>query len=938
MKVKLPEPVAVLFDEDIGLDFRDPEDYREMRELLGGKGANLVVLTHLIGELGDPNIAVPPGLIVTVPVCEAYHAFPEKQRKGCIEAVMGVALDKMQKIEEKTGRMFGDYKNPLLVSARSGAKYSMPGMMETVLNIGIDFGAGDDALYGLSEQIGERAAYDSMRRFYQMYGATVCGIPKEEFDGAMDELKRRRDAEYDIELEPDDLRELAERFKNIIESAGFGVPEVPQEQLANSVRAVFDSVYLERAINYKRKMGIPINIGTAVTIQSMVYGNAGNNSGTGVLFTRDPSNGDRVLTGDYLINAQGEDVVAGVRDTKHIPQLEGDMPDVYRGLCLVSKKVEEHYRDMQDMEFTVQEERANRRRKLYILQTRDGKRTGQAAVNIAMEMEGLSEEERLLKADPELMEHLLVPDFDPEDKEKAREEGRYIATGVNVSPGAACGEMILTPDDVVEYAKDEGSRRMVLVREETSQDDVKGFWDAKGILTMRGGRASHAALISRQRGKPCVVGLGGRVDEKKKTLIFEERKIKEGQYISLDGTTGEVFEGEIATIEPEIMRVILGELDKNESKLYLNFERLMGWADEKRKLGVRANADTPEDIAKAILYGAEGVGLARTEHMFSGERAQYIQEYFLARSKAARRRALNKLYELQRDDFIKIYQVAKGLPIIIRLLDPPSHEFLPDYEKLLVEEARLETEMKYEKDPEIKKRYREVKKLADSIQPLREGSPMLGNRGVRLGIDNPELYQMQTRAMADAACYVIKNYGIDTEPYIMIPLVSIFGELVELKPRIANAAKKAMKKNKVELNYHVGTMIETPRACATADDIARYADFFSFGTNDLTQMTYGISRDDFVKGIQMYIERGIMPSDPFAILDEEGVGYFVKLGVEKGREVNPELSIGICGEHGGEKNSIYFCHDIGLDYVSCGRNRVFGARLAAAQAQILNPR
>ncbi|MBC7221556.1 pyruvate, phosphate dikinase [Candidatus Bipolaricaulota bacterium] len=886
------------------------EGSAKMKDLLGGKGANLA-------EMAALGIPVPPGFTITTEVCRYYYKNGGKYPEGLLEQVQ----EGMKFLEEATGRKFGDPENPLLVSVRSGAPVSMPGMMDTILNLGLT----DRAVEGLAARTSPRFAYDAYRRLLSMYGSVVLGIKDEvdPFGEAMEELKRERGASSDLDLTAEDFRELVKRYKGIIKKAGKEFPQDPWEQLWGAIEAVVRSWMNERARVYRRMYRIPEEMGTAVNVQAMVFGNLGNRSGTGVCFTRDPATGENRLYGEFLLNAQGEDVVAGIRTPNPISKaaktdptqisLEEAMPEVYQELLRIREILERHYRDMQDVEFTIEEG------KLYILQTRSGKRTGFAAVRIAVEMaeEGLiTEDEAILRIDPaEQLSQLLQPVFDPRAKARAK----VLARGLAAGPGAASGRIALSAQRAEEMAK-EGP--VILVRHETSPDDIRGMAAAQGILTARGGLTSHAAVVARQIGKVAVVGCEAlHIDYQKRELRVAGEVLHEGDWLSIDGTTGEVLLGKIPTQPSEVVQVLITKtLRPEEAPIYQLFAKLMRWVDARRRLGVRANADQPDQAAVALAFGAEGIGLCRTEHMFFAEdRIPYMQEALVAPSPETRRRALAALQQMQIQDFEGILRVMDGKPVIIRLLDPPMHEFLPREEK----DIRALAErlgMKFEE-------------LRAYIESLQEFNPMLGHRGVRLGITHPDIYDMQVEAIFRAAAK-LKKEGLNPKPEVMIPLVGHVNEMRVMRERVTEIAKRVMAEEGVEIHYKVGTMVEVPRAAITADEIAREAEFFSFGTNDLTQMTFGFSRDDAGKFIREYLERRILPEDPFETLDRTGVGELMRIAVEKGRRTRPDLSVGICGEHGGESRSVHFCHEIGLDYVSASPWRIPVARLAAAQAAL----
>ena len=873
-------------------------EWEEVRGLLGGKGANLAEMTRI-------GIPVPPGFTITTEACIAYLQGGESFPAGMWEE----ALEALKAVEAKAGKGFGNPQNPLLVSCRSGAKFSMPGMMDTVLNIGLN----DETAPGMIALTGDpRFVYDAYRRLVQMFGAVVLGVPAEPFEEVIAEYRTKRGVESDAELLAEDWREITARFKGIVkENAGRDFPQDPQEQLRLAIEAVFKSWNGKRAIDYRNAAGIPHDLGTAVNIVAMVFGNMGEDSGTGVCTTRNISTGEQVLEGDYLTGAQGEDVVAGIRQTKPISQLQEELPQVYGELEGICHKLEEHYRDVQDVEFTIE------RGKLWLLQTRDSKRTAQAAVRIAVEMAGeglIGQEEAVLRITPEQVDFFLHPQFAPQARRAALEAGDLLATGLNVSPGAAVGAVAFDADLAEHWGKED--KKVIMVRAETKPDDVHGMLAAQGILTSRGGRTSHAALVARQFGKPAVVGCAAlEVDLEERQMRVNNRVIKEGDFVSIDGTTGEVFAGEIETIVPDIKDPYL--------------IKLLSWADGFRRLGVWANADYPRDAKRARDYGAEGIGLARTEHMFfEEERLPLVQRMILAETTEERQSLLDKLLPFQRSDFEGLFRAMDGLPVIIRLLDPPLHEFLPRYKKLLQEIIEL---LLKGGDPEL---LAEKERMLQAVEKMREANPMLGLRGVRLGIHMPEVTKMQVRAIFEAACKVAKEGGT-VHPEVMIPLVGHVNELKEQRAALEEVAREVMREQETEVSYKFGTMIELPRAALTADKIAEVAQFFSFGTNDLTQTTFGISRDDAETGFLLeYQKRDILPNNPFATIDVAGVGKLMELGVELGRRTRPELEIGICGEHGGDPASIAFCHKIGLNYVSCSPFRVPIARLAAAQAAL----
>jgi pyruvate,orthophosphate dikinase len=862
-----------------------------MKDLLGGKGAGLA-------EMTNAGVPVPPGFTITTEVCNLFYDLGKRVPEG----LDGEMRDYMKKMEDALGGRFkfGDLERPLLVSVRSGSKFSMPGMMDTVLNLGLN----DKTINGLIRMSGnERFAWDAYRRFIQMFGNVVMGIEKDAFEHIIHEVKKKRKLKLDIDMTAEDLKGLVAKFKakvKQIEKRDF--PQDVWEQLIMARDAVFNSWNNPRAITYRKLNDIPGNLGTAVNVQAMVFGNMGDTSATGVGFTRDPSMGAKVFYGEYLTNAQGEDVVAGTRTPHPIVDLEKEMPEVYKQLREITNKLERHYRDVQDFEFTVQEG------KLFMLQTRTGKRTAHAAVKIAVDMvqEGLiSREEAVLRVEPSSLDQFLHPVIDP----KAKIE--VIAKGLPASPGAASGRVVFTADEAVRLAKKE---KVILVRPETTPDDIHGMDAAKGILTARGGMTSHAAVVARGMGKPCVAGCESiRVDLKAEKFYVGKYTVKSGDFITIDGGTGRVIIGKVQTKDPEVSG---------------DFGTLMKWADEFRTLGVRANADIPRDARMARQFGAEGIGLCRTEHMFfAEERLPIVQQMILANTTEGREKALNKLLPMQRSDFKGLFEVMAGLPVTIRLLDPPLHEFLPKREELMVEIAVMQAK-KASKAVIAKK-----EKLLHRVEELHEFNPMLGHRGCRLGIVYPEITRMQARAIIEAACELAKK-GKKVVPEIMVPLVGMKKELENQKELIKRTADEVMQKKGVKIDYLVGTMIELPRAAVVADEIAKDAEFFSFGTNDLTQTTFGFSRDDAGKFINHYTENSIMEKDPFQTLDQEGVGQLVKMGVTKGRSTRKDLKIGICGEHGGDPASVEFCFKIGLNYVSCSPFRVPIARLAAAQAKL----
>ncbi len=866
------------------------EGNAEMRGLLGGKGAG-------VAEMTRAGLPVPPGFTITTEACLAYlekGTFPE----GMMEEVR----THLQRLESTAGRRFGDPKDPLLVSVRSGAAFSMPGMMDTVLNLGLN----ERTLEGLAQATGDlRFARDAYRRFVQMYGRIVLGIEGELFDEELEAAKRRQGVKTDAELDPESLEKLAATYRVTVERrTGNPFPEEPWEQLTGAIAAVFSSWNGKRAIAYREYNHIPHTLGTAVNVQAMVFGNMGQDSGTGVAFTRDPSTGERRLYGEYLLNAQGEDVVAGIRTPQPIASLESSLPEVYRQFQEIAEKLERHYRDVQDMEFTIE------RGKLYMLQTRTGKRTAAAAVKIAVDMvdEGLiTREEALSRVEPEQVDHLLHRAIDP------RAEVKVLAQGLAASPGAATGAAVFDADRAEEMAKK--GQRSILVRIETNPDDVHGMIAAEGVLTSRGGRTSHAAVVARGMGKPCVAGCDGiRVDLEKRRFAADGVTIKEGDLITIDGTTGRVIQGSVPMVEAGVS----GDLEK-----------LLKTADQVRRLKVYANADTPEDARRAREFGAQGIGLCRTEHMFmQQERLPHVQAMILAQDSTARKEALDQLLPFQRGDFIGILEAMQGLPVIIRLIDPPLHEFLPSHDELLEEVTRLRALKK------SGKKLQRAERLLAAVEELREQNPMLGLRGCRLGLLFPEIIEMQVRAIAEAASQ-LRQRRVRAIPEIMVPLVGHAEELRRSRLVIEATLKQVAKEQGVRFETKIGTMIEVPRAALTAGSIAEHAQFFSFGTNDLTQMTFGVSRDDAEgKFLRRYVEDGILPANPFEHLDPDGVGRLMGLAVQEGRGTRPALEVGICGEHGGDAQSIAICERLGLDYVSSSPFRVPGARLAAAQARL----
>ncbi len=842
------------------------------------------------------GIPVPTGFTVTTEACIKYY----KDGKKLTDEVVQQITDAMEEVEKETGKKFGSEENPLLVSVRSGARVSMPGMMDTILNLGLN----DKTVESLSRLTNnERFAYDSYRRFIQMFSDVVMGIDKRDFEDVLDQMKEEKGVEYDTDLTSEDLKKIVVKFKQIYKKEmKENFPQEPKEQLLAAITAVFGSWDNPRAIVYRRLNDIPGDWGTAVNVQSMVFGNMGETSGTGVAFTRNPATGENKIFGEYLINAQGEDVVAGIRTPQPIAKLKEDLPECYEEFMSIARKLEKHYKDMQDMEFTIEQS------KLYFLQTRNGKRTAQSALKIAVDLveEGtLQKEEALLKVDPKQLDTLLHPNFD----EKELKAAEVIATGLPASPGAACGRIYFTAEEAkIHHEKGE---KVILVRLETSPEDIEGMVAAEGILTARGGMTSHAAVVARGMGTCCVAGCSEiAINEKEKYFNAAGKTYKEGDYISLDGSTGKVYGESIKTVAPEISGY---------------FGTFMEWADKVRVLKVRTNADAPRDAAQAVTFGAEGIGLCRTEHMFfQEERIPAVREMILAKTEAQRRKALGKLLPMQREDFVGIYEAMAERPVTVRLLDPPLHEFLPKDDED-IKELSKEMEVSFEE-------------LKNTVLSLHEFNPMMGHRGCRLAVSYPEIAEMQTTAIIEAAIEVTRNKGIKIKPEIMIPLIGEIKEMAYVKSIVVETANKVLERENVEMEYQVGTMIEIPRAALTADEIAKEAEFFSFGTNDLTQMTFGFSRDDAGKFLNSYYDKKIYEFDPFQRIDQTGVGKLVEMAVKLGKQTRPNIKLGICGEHGGDPSSIEFCHNVGLNYVSCSPFRVPVARLAAAQAQIKNPR
>ena len=864
------------------------EGNAEMRNLLGGKGANLAEMTNL-------GLPIPQGFTVTTEACSDYY----NSGKKITDEIKNQIFEALSKLEEEQGKKFGDERDPLLVSVRSGARASMPGMMDTILNLGLN----DISVEGFAKKTGNaRFAYDSYRRFIQMYSDVVMEVNKSFFEKIIDELKHEKGIKFDNELTTEDLQDLVKRFKKVYSDHMHGeeFPQDVNEQLMGAVKAVFRSWDNPRAIVYRRMNDIPGDWGTAVNIQAMVFGNMGETSGTGVAFTRNPSTGEKGIYGEYLINAQGEDVVAGVRTPQPITKLAEDLPECYKEFIEIAQRLENHYRDMQDMEFTIQEG------KLYFLQTRSGKRTAPAAIKIACDLvdEGMiSSEEAVLRIDAKSLDQLLHPMFD----QGALVQGKVIGEALPASPGAAAGKVYFTAEDAKKAGKGGKGERVILVRLETTPEDIEGMVASQGVLTVRGGMTSHAAVVARGMGTCCVSGCGDiAIDEHAKVFTLNGETFHEGDYISLDGSTGKIYKGDIKTVDASVSG---------------DFGRIMAWADEYRKLGVRTNADNPRDTKKAIELGAEGIGLCRTEHMFfEEERIPKIRRMILADTLEEREKALNELIPFQKGDFEQMYRELKGLPMTVRYLDPPLHEFLPTEENDIIALA---------KDMNVT-----PERLHQKISELHEFNPMMGHRGCRLAVTYPEIAKMQTRALIEAAINVSRELGIEIVPEIMIPLVGEVKELKFVKDIVVETAEKVKTEMNSDMKYHIGTMIEIPRAALLADEIAREADFFSFGTNDLTQMTFGFSRDDAGKFLPSYYENKIYEFDPFAKLDQNGVGKLVSMAAKLGRETKPDIKLGICGEHGGEPSSVEFCHRVGLNYVSCSPYRVPIAKLAAAQAAI----
>jgi pyruvate, orthophosphate dikinase len=886
------------------------EGKAEMKNLLGGKGANLAEMTNI-------KLPVPPGFTITTEVCTYYYQNKQTYPKGMEKEVKAA----LTKVEKSMGAKFGDPKNPLLVSVRSGARASMPGMMDTILNLGLN----DITVQGVIDRTGNpRFAYDSYRRFVQMYGDVVLDLKPQSklehdpFEVIMDEKKKQKGVTTDTELDAEDLKDLVQLFKKAIkEKKGVDFPENPFDQLWGAIGAVFGSWMNERAIAYRKMYSIPESWGTAVNVQSMVFGNMGETSGTGVAFTRDPATGENKFYGEFLMNAQGEDVVAGIRTPLTIEKLAEVNNEVYEQLLKIRAILEKHYKDMQDLEFTIQD------KKLYMLQTRVAKRTGFAAIRIAVDMVDeklIDKKEAINRIDPDSLNQLLRPIFDVKEKSAAVHAGRLMAKGLNAGPGAACGKVVFSAPDAEDWKK--RGEKVILVRIETSPEDIKGMDASEGILTARGGMTSHAALVARQMGKVCVAGCGSlAIDYHQKKMEVKGITVNEGEYISIDGTSGEVIQGQIHTKPSEVLQVLIEKsLKPEESHVYQQYAKLMGWADEFRRLKIRTNADQPDQAANAISFGAEGIGLCRTEHMFFGEpKISAMREMILSDTVEGRKNALAKLLPIQRHDFDGIFRVMAGRPVTVRTLDPPLHEFVPHEEK---EQAELAEKMGIS-----------LEVVRARIAGLHEFNPMLGHRGCRLGVVYPEITEMQARAIIEAACDVAKD-GIPVEPEIMIPLVGHVNELKLQETIVRRVASEVMAEKNIKIKYLVGTMIELPRAAVTADEIATVAEFFSYGTNDLTQTTFGLSRDDAGKFLPFYVENEILEKDPFQAIDRNGVGQLMQMGVTKGRATRPNLKVGICGEHGGEPSSVEFCDSINLNYVSCSPFRVPIARIAAAKAAL----
>jgi pyruvate, orthophosphate dikinase len=880
---------------------------RTMKDTLGGKGSGLA-------EMTNAGLPVPPGFTISTDVCSIYY-----KEKGKIPASIEAEMNEnLRKLEKAARTTLGSNENPLLVSVRSGAKFSMPGMMDTILNLGLN----DRTVEGLKARTTNgRFAYDSYRRFIQMFGSVVLEIPKQAFEHEFEAVKEARGAKTDTDLDEAALRGVVERYKKVVrDKIRKPFPQDPHEQLKMARNAVFRSWMNPRAQEYRRIYDIPDHIGTAVNVQMMVFGNTGDRSATGVGFTRNPATGAKEFYGEFLINAQGEDVVAGIRTPQPISELEKVLPKAYKELRTITTRLEKHYKDVQDFEFTIQDER------LFMLQTRNGKRTGYAAVVIATDLVNeklISPKDAILQIDPEALSQLLAPGFDQKEWKALQ-----VATkGLPASPGAASGHAVFSADEAVKWT-DQG-KPVILVRRETVPDDIHGMFVSQGILTATGGMTSHAAVVGRQMGKPSVVGAGElHIDERAKRFTVNGKTVKEGDFISFDGLTGEVKLAKVASKPSEILQVVNGQLKEKESPLFRRFNQILTWADKYRRMGIRANADQPDQSELAYAFGARGIGLCRTEHMFFGEgRIPIVQRMILADNEADRRAALKELLPLQRGDFYGVFKAMHGEPVTIRTIDPPLHEFLPKREELMVEIAKLEALGKTGKDLD------EKRTLLHRVEQLHEFNPMLGHRGVRLGITYPEITEMQTRAIMEAACQLAKE-GVKVTPEIMIPLVGHVKELRDQKIVVERVAQDVMKEMGIKVKYLVGTMIEVPRGAMTADQVAQEAQFFSFGTNDLTQLTFGFSRDDIGKFLRVYTDKKILDKDPFATFDVEGVGPVVKIAVELGRKTRADIKLGVCGEHGGDPASIHFFEQVGLNYVSCSPYRVPVARLAAAQAAL----
>jgi pyruvate, orthophosphate dikinase len=880
---------------------------RSRRDTLGGKGAGLA-------EMTKAGLPVPPGFTVSTDVCSIYY-----QEKGRIPPAIDQQIaENLKKLEKAAGATLGSAENPLLVSVRSGAKFSMPGMMDTILNLGLN----DAAVEGLKARTSNgRFAFDSYRRFIQMFGNVVLEIPKDAFEHEFEGVKRSKGVSHDTDLDEQALRDVVQRYKQVIRTrTGRDFPQDPHQQLKMARDAVFRSWMNPRAQEYRRIYDIPDHIGTAVNVQMMVFGNTGERSGTGVGFTRNPATGSKEFFGEFLINAQGEDVVAGIRTPQPIAELAKVMPKAYKQLRDITTRLERHYKDVQDFEFTIQDER------LFMLQTRNGKRTGYAAVMIATDLVAerlITPKDAILQIDPESLSQLLAPGFDPKEWKSLPLATR----GLPASPGAASGQVVFSAEDAVKWS-DEG-KPVILVRRETVPDDIHGMFVAQGVLTATGGMTSHAAVVGRQMGKPSIVGAGDlEIDEDAKRFSVNGHVVREGEFVSFDGLTGEVKLAQAASRPSEILQVLAGQLRPKDSEIYQRFNQILTWSDKYRRMGVRANADQPDQAELAYAFGASGIGLCRTEHMFFGEgRIPIVQRMILADNEADRRAALNELLPLQRGDFYGVFKGMHGQPVTIRTIDPPLHEFLPKREELMVDIVKLEAKGNIGSELDGKLG------LLRRVEQLHEFNPMLGHRGVRLGITYPEITEMQTRAIIEAACDLAKE-GVQVIPEIMIPLVGHVRELQDQKVIVNRVAEDVMKERGVRVKYLVGTMIEVPRGALTADQIAAEAEFFSFGTNDLTQLVFGFSRDDIGKFLRVYQDKKILDKDPFATFDSEGVGPMVRTAVELGRKTRPDIKLGVCGEHGGDPSSIHFFEEVGLDYVSCSPYRVPVARLAAAQAAL----